>query len=175
MQPSEPFEERTLVLLRHARAEASGPGDHGRPLTASGRVAAADVGSWLSSQGVVPDVALVSDAQRTQETWAEAAEAASWQVEPTLTAALYAAGPDTVLDLVEEVPDEVRTVVVVGHNPTIAYLAGMLDDGLGESAASAALVTGGYAPGTVTVFTLQGTWTQLRGNGATLRSLHVGA
>jgi phosphohistidine phosphatase len=174
MQSQQPGSGRTLVLMRHAQAGAAGPTDHERPLTAAGMAAAADLGVWLAARGVVPELVLVSDATRTQQTWAEAAGAAGWHVTPTTTAALYAAGPDTVLDLLQEVPDDITTVVVVGHNPTVAYLAGMLDNGLGDAQASTELVTGGYAPGTATVFDVAVSWSGLREQGATLRLLHVG-
>jgi len=61
-----------LILLRHGEAEAGSEtgGDFGRRLTARGREASAAVASALADVGLIPDLALVSAAVRTRETWA---------------------------------------------------------------------------------------------------------
>lgn len=152
---------RTLVLVRHAKASASAPTDHDRPLTDQGREAARAAGEWIGSQGLVADAALVSDALRTRETWELLAEGAGWDVEPELSPALYAADPQSALDLVADTAADARCLVVVGHNPTVALLAQQLDDGTGDPAAADAMITGGYPPGTVTVFEVPGEWSGL--------------
>ena len=63
---------RTLVLLRHAKAEAAGsdaPDDAERPLTARGHADAAAAGAWLARHGLLPDVVICSPARRTRQTW----------------------------------------------------------------------------------------------------------
>lgn len=152
---------RTLVLMRHAKASASAPTDHDRPLTDQGREAARAAGEWLGSQGLAADAALVSDAVRTRETWELVAEGARWDVAPQLSAPLYAADPQSALDLVTGTEADVRCLVVVGHNPTVAFLAQQLDDGAGDSEAVDAMITAGYPPGTVTVFEVSGEWADL--------------
>lgn len=165
---------RTLVLLRHALAVSSAPSDHARELSERGRRAAAEVGTWLTQIGVAPDLALVSDAARTVQTWEEASLAAGWNVAPERSAALYAAGPEALLDLVREVDPAVASLVVVGHNPTMAYLAEMLDDGAGDDDAITGLVSAGYPPGSATVFAVRGEWSELSSDGATVTGFHVG-
>ena len=54
---------------------------------------------------------------------------AGWDLEGTLEDALYDAGPESALDLIRATDEHVRTLVVVGHNPTMASLATLLDDG----------------------------------------------
>ena len=61
---------RTLVVVRHSKAERQAPTDFERQLSDRGRVDGADLGAWLAQQGVVCDAALVSAAHRTEETWA---------------------------------------------------------------------------------------------------------
>lgn len=129
---------------------------------------------WLHEQGIVPDVALVSDALRAQETWAEIATSAQWDLEPDLLAALYAAGPESVFDLLRETKDDAQTLVVIGHIPTIAYLAELLDDGDGDDAAITSLVSGGYPPCAMTVFAVTAGWSHLGSGSGTLKSFHVG-
>ena len=85
------------------------------------------------------EAALVSDARRAHETWLHLALGAGWDVEPVLSPALYAAGPDAALDLLRETDAGTGTLVVVGHNPTMAYVAELLDDGDGGGAAEVSL------------------------------------
>lgn len=159
--------------MRHARAESSAETDAERRLTPRASAEAADTGRWLGALGVVPDHALVSAATRTRETWAAVATAAGWTVEPTYDEGLYAADPDTALDLVRAVADEVRTLVVVGHNPTVAVLAQLLDDGEGDRATTDAMV-GGFPPGATAVLEVAGSWADLAEGTARTTGFHVG-
>ena len=84
----------------------------------------------------------MSSARRTASTWLALAEGGSFEAEATYSEALYAAGPETALDLVRETDDDVTALVVVGHNPTMAYLAQLLDDGTGDEEAGRQMATG---------------------------------
>ena len=165
---------RTLVVVRHAKAEAAAPTDHERRLADRGRDDAADAGRWLAGREVVPDHALVSDAARAVDTWEELATAAGWDLEHDASASLYEAGPEAALDLLRELPVGATTVVVVGHNPTMASLAELLDDGEGDDDAMTALVTEGFPTSAVTVFEVDGDWADLDESGATVVAFHVG-
>ena len=81
-------------------------------------------------------------------------------VEPTASEALYGAGPETALDLVRETPDDVRRLVVVGHNPTMAYLAPLLDDGEGDDGGREQMAAG-FPTGALAVFEVRGAWADL--------------
>jgi phosphohistidine phosphatase len=165
--------ERVLVVMRHSKAEQDGPTDFERPLARRGVADARAAGAWLASQGVEPDLALVSAAVRTTQTWEAVAEAAGWELAATYDRSLYAAGPETTLDLVSEVPADIRGVVVVGHNPTVAYLAQLLDDGEGDAAAAAEMAFG-YPTSAVTVFAYDGAWADLAPGSARVVAFHVG-
>lgn len=165
---------RRLVVMRHGKAEATGPSDHERALAARGRADAAETGRWLGEQGIEPDAALVSDALRTQETWAAVAEGAGWDLDPELSSSLYAAGPDAAIDLVRETDPEVGTLVVVGHNPTMAYVAELLDDGDGDGDATTGLITRGFPTSALAVFTVPGDWSTVGPGTCQLESFHVG-
>ncbi len=168
-----PASPRTLVVMRHAKAEQAGPTDFERELAERGRQDGAAAGGWLAARGIVPDVALVSAATRTQQTFTAVAQGAQWTLEPTLDRGLYAADPDTALDLVRSLDDDVSTVVVIGHNPTMAYLATMLDDGEGDPDAAIG-VTGGFPTSALAVFAYDGTWGELAAGSARVTAYHVG-
>ena len=172
-QPSSDVPRR-LVVMRHAKAVATAPSDHERALAERGRAQAESVGRWLREQQVDPDAALVSDALRTRQTWEQVALAAAWDLVPDLSAALYAAGPDSALDLVREVDPGVRTLVLVGHNPTMAYLAQLIDDGDGDPDATTSLLTRGLPTSALAVFGLDLEWRDLGPGAGRLHAFRAG-
>lgn len=174
MQQSSTDVPRRLVVMRHAKAEPTAPSDHGRALADRGRRDAEGVGRWLRAQGIRPDAALVSDALRTQQTWELVAAGASFDLDATFSAALYAAGSDTTFDLIRELDASVRTLVVIGHNPTMASIAELLDDGDGDAAASTQLVTRGLPTSALAVFTVADDWADLGPGAGRLEAFHVG-
>jgi phosphohistidine phosphatase len=122
---------RRLILFRHAKAEprAAGMEDFDRPLSERGRQDAALMGRVLAGAGLVPDVALVSPARRTSETWVFARDAFP-PIRAQLNRALYDASPATIRAEVEAVADRADTLVVVGHNPGLHQTAvDLLADG----------------------------------------------
>jgi phosphohistidine phosphatase len=159
--------------MRHGKAEQGGRTDFERELAARGRRDSEDTGAWLARQGLVPDHALVSAAQRAVGTWQSVASGGGFDVEPHLSQILYGAGPETALDLLRESPADATTVIVVGHNPTIAYLASLLDDGHGDPAVASEMMSG-YPTSAVAVFEFDGAWSELAEGGARLVGFHVG-
>ncbi|HEX6248005.1 MAG TPA: histidine phosphatase family protein, partial [Nocardioidaceae bacterium] len=101
------------------------------------------------------------------------AAAAAYDVEARTDDAWYAAGPESALDLLREVDPDARTVLVVGHNPTIAFLAQTLDSGEGDPEAAAGMHAG-YPPGALTVLELDGDWADLDLGGARVVAFRSG-
>lgn len=117
----------TLVLLRHGKSDWSGgEPDHLRPLARRGRRQVPEAGRWLAGHVGVIDLAVVSTAERTRETWRLAA--AELEASPPVRedARVYAASPRSLLDVIGEVPAEAATVVLVGHNPGLEDLVASL-------------------------------------------------
>ncbi|GAB2862080.1 SixA phosphatase family protein [Nocardioides pacificus] len=164
---------RRLVLMRHAQAESHADSDAARDLTAGGRKDAAQAAAWLTEQGFAPDHALVSAATRTRSTWTELVAGTGWTIDPDVDRGLYSAGPETALDLVRLAPATARSLIVVGHNPTIAYLAQLLDDGEGDQQAGAAMAAG-YPTAALATFEYDGEWGDLAFGSARLVAFHVG-
>lgn len=122
--PSDLLIDRTLVLLRHAKAvpPESMP-DLERPLADRGRADAAAAGRYLVAQGIEAELVLCSPSIRTRETWQYAAEAGALATDVWYDRRIYSAGTDELLEVIYDVPAEVRTVVMVGHAPGIPWLA----------------------------------------------------
>ncbi|WP_300679485.1 histidine phosphatase family protein [Nocardioides sp.] len=157
---------RTLVVVRHAKAEQFGPSDHERPLAERGLRDAALAGRMLAEAGIVADQLLVSTALRTRQTCAAISDAAGWQVEPWIDSTLYDAGVDTVLELLHALPEDATTAVVIGHNPTIAMTAHLLDDGTG-------VALGEFDTCAVAVFDVDVSWADVDAATCRLRSFAV--
>lgn len=109
---------KRLIVMRHAKSDwdAGAESDHERPLNARGRREAPSVGKHLGELGAAPDLAVVSDATRTRETWDRISKGfpkAEMVVEP----AFYLAGIDAVRARLERVPSSAKTILVLGHNP----------------------------------------------------------
>jgi phosphohistidine phosphatase len=151
--------DHTLVLLRHASAEPLAPSDAERALTPQGHAEARAAGAWLAGRPTVPDRALVSDARRARETWAGVADAAGWTLEPEYDAGLYSADTDSALDLVRLTDEGVRTLLLVGHNPTVASLVQVLDDGDGTEGTE--VLRRGFPAGSAAVFEFACRWDEL--------------
>lgn len=116
---------KRLVLLRHAKAVPHGSAkDFDRGLEPRGRVEAGRAARLLADLGLAPDVAVISPARRTQETWA--------QVSPILHAGaveldetVYEADARTLLACAQR-RAEADTVLIVGHNPGLKDVARLL-------------------------------------------------
>jgi phosphohistidine phosphatase len=143
---------RTLVLLRHAKAENPGDvPDHERKLTETGRSDADAAGAWLADEGLRPQLVLCSTATRTRLTWHGVSLALAQSKESAIApevhyeAGLYDGGRTEVVDLLRAVPDDVRTVLVIGHNPTMSDVSALLHPHDPRQAVGFELKTSGLA------------------------------
>jgi phosphohistidine phosphatase len=152
---------RRLIVVRHAKAEPFAASDHARALTERGHADARDVGTFLRESELLPDHAVVSSAVRTRQTWDDLAETAGAADCPvTFEDAVHTGSPDRVLEALRAVPPAARTVLLVGHNPTAAYLCHFLDDGGGDPSATSGMLRG-FAPASACVLEIEVPWTDL--------------
>ena len=163
---------RQLIVMRHAKAEPFASTDHARALTDRGHADAAAVGTWLSEAGAVPDHAVVSTAVRARETWFDVARASGAGVEPSFDQGLYHGGVDAALEALHAAPEDAMAVIVVGHNPTAAYVAHLLDDGTGDPTAIREMLKG-YPANAMAVLELEVPWSDLGPETGRLIDFHV--
>lgn len=161
-----------LTVMRHAKAEQSAPSDFERALADRGRADARAAGEWLAEQGWVPDHALVSAALRTQETFVCVAEGGDFSVQPDFDRSLYSADPESVVDLIRLVPDDVRSLLLIGHNPTMGSLAQLLHDGTGDEDAITEMA-GDFPTGALALLEYDGAWADLAWTTCSLAGFHV--
>ncbi len=143
--------------------------DHARPLNARGRLAAASMRGVFENLGFVPDSVLVSTAVRTMETLAALEP---WDETPLIDPldSLYLASGPQILSVLQAVPETVRSVLLIGHNPGLHDLARTLlgdqADHPGDEAARA--LAAAYPTGALAEFTVPGPWAALGEGGARL-------
>ncbi|HWC62701.1 MAG TPA: histidine phosphatase family protein [Rhizomicrobium sp.] len=117
---------KRLYLLRHAKAVPSEPSldDHARELTVRGMHDAGAMARYLRKNGFIPDLMLISTSARTRQT----ADLVLREIgaKADYRDALYLAEAGKILGMVQAVAQGVEGLMVVGHNPGLEELAGLL-------------------------------------------------
>ncbi|MET7649224.1 histidine phosphatase family protein [Streptomyces sp. NPDC005426] len=148
---------RRIVLLRHAKAEWSQDSDHERPLAERGRKDAPVAGRKLADSGIVFDLALCSTAARTRETWKLAVHEMPERPRTVYEERLYEASLGELIALIDETSDDVRNLLVIGHNPGMHAVADALA-GSAEGDALARMTSGGFPTAAFAVVEFSGAW-----------------
>lgn len=160
---------RTLVLMRHAKSDyPAGVADHDRPLAPRGIREAGLAGNWLRDNAPDIDLVLCSSAVRTRQTLARTGIVAP----VTFLDALYGAAPGTMIAEINDVGDDVGTLMVVGHEPTISNVALGLA-GPDSDRTAAEQIHAKYPTSGIAILRVPGSWTGLELGGAELASFHV--
>jgi phosphohistidine phosphatase len=151
----------TLHLLRHAKSswKDSSLADVDRPLNSRGRRAVDSLRQYFGRIELDVDLVLVSPAQRTRETWAGIAPAFLDDPRVRFEPAIYGAAADDLLSMLRGVDGAASSVLLIGHNPGVEELAGVLA-GRGEDAALADL-RHGYPTGGFATLTFDVGWREL--------------
>lgn len=152
-----------LFLLRHAKAESalSGVSDHDRILTEKGRRDAGMLAQAMRKAGLAPEVVLVSTATRTRQTLEELETASVWDEWPNIDALpqLYMATLPQLLNTIRDLPETVRSALIIGHNPGLHELALRLA-GHSRADSPALRLAQGYPAATLSEFLVAGSWRQ---------------
>ncbi|MER7048734.1 SixA phosphatase family protein [Streptomyces jumonjinensis] len=121
-----PAEPRRIVILRHAKADWAEDSDHERPLAERGRKDAPVAGRRLARSGIAVDLAVCSTAVRTRETWKLAVHELPERPRTVYEDRLYEASLGEIIALLNETPDDVSNLLIIGHNPGMHALADAL-------------------------------------------------
>ncbi len=146
---------RFLIIMRHAEAKDGLPHeDKARLLTRYGHSQAQSCGRELRAAGYIPEVIIRSDAKRIEQTSEELQT--QWGAPPQvivdsrLYTPLQGLTDDNLLHFYSRVADQAdnaaTTLMILGHNPTIAHVAGLLSRGMPDQLAT------GYPSATACVF-----------------------
>ena len=85
--------------------------------------------SGSPTTGIAPDLTLCSTAARTRETWKLAVHELPHRPKTVYEERLYEASLGELIALLNEVPDDINDLLVIGHNPGVHALADALAGG----------------------------------------------
>lgn len=119
---------RRILLFRHAKSDWSDPdmADRDRRLNRRGEEAAPKIGAYLARHRLIPQRVLCSTARRARDTWELVAAELPSPPPVSYEERLYNARPDAILDVLRDLGKDVRSALVVGHNPGLQELATLL-------------------------------------------------
>lgn len=168
--------ERTLTLVRHAKAEqVPGKPDHDRELAQRGRKDARAIGVWLSdpAHAVMQDLVLCSTAQRTRQTLDGIRAGGACPSDIRFDERIYEASAASLLEVLREVPDSVKTVLMIGHSPAVPVLATSLAHNDSGSSDVMDRLSLKFPTSGVAVLGFDGAWARLAPETAYLRDFVV--
>ena len=119
---------KTLFLLRHAKSHGKDETlpDFDRPLTRRGKRAAETVGRYLRTNARIPELILSSTAVTTRTTVELLVKAAKWTTEVRYDERIYAADGMRLAEVVAQIENDRKVVLIAGHNPGIEELLALL-------------------------------------------------
>jgi phosphohistidine phosphatase len=120
---------RRLTLLRHGKAQSIDAGAvvFERALSRRGGSVAREIAARILARDLIPDLILVSPAERawaTAEIIADACELDAKQVQAARE--LYLAEPETIWRLVTQQDARLHHLMICGHNPGLSQIASRL-------------------------------------------------
>lgn len=160
---------KTLHLPRHAKSSWKDPtlNDHERPLSKRGRAAAKAMAKHLERTRIAPDIVLCSTAVRAKQTLGHFAKRLR-PAKVVFEAGIYEAPHRNLWKFLWALPEQVQTVVMIGHNPGLNELAlEVADTGSLNQLSS---FEGKFPTGALATFSFDGMWKDLQPHSAHLIS-----
>jgi len=133
--------------MRHAKSSRENPNlkDIERPLLPKGERRAMVISEKLGMNGITPDMILCSPAIRARETARIVVESLGLSNERIqIENDIYFGSITDMIDLLKTLPEDVESVVMVGHNPTITELCNRFNTFQIENLTTAGLVAFGF-------------------------------
>ena len=118
-----------LYLLRHAKSDwkKEATTDFERPLSKRGMSNAPRMAAWLAKQANIPATIISSPALRAYQTAAIFAHALDVQAKDIqFDKRIYEASLDTLLAVIRALPEQEKSVLLIGHNPGLDFLLQVL-------------------------------------------------
>lgn len=115
---------KTLYIVRHAKSSWDYPGltDHDRPLLPVGIKKTNRIVGFLQERQTKVDLLLSSTAKRAFETANMIANGIGYPVDQIVKDSdLYHASEDEIYSTLFALPDNINSVMLFGHNPTLTY------------------------------------------------------
>ena len=134
---------KKILLVRHGRTEEKSQGqrDQDRSLTTEGMQNSSLMGDYLSNQGIDPELIITSDALRAQQTANLIAEQLKYPIQKIhINTNIYEGSVRVMMTLINQLEDRYSSVMMVGHNPSMLYLAEYLSKAEIESLTTCGII-----------------------------------
>lgn len=124
---------KTIYLLRHAKSswKDESLSDIERPLNGRGQKASETMGAFLKREKVMVDLVLSSSAVRARQTTDRLLAAANISTDVRFDERIYEAEVQRLLEIVKQIENTKKSVLLVGHNPGfeefLEWLTGTFD------------------------------------------------
>ncbi len=114
---------KRLMLMRHGEAQVpeKGTPDKWRRLTRKGINDMRHLHRQLLAEGLLPQFALASNANRTEMTLVEVMGGSDYQGDIDFSAELYDADKDIIIQKAAELDDQYQSALIVAHSPGIYH------------------------------------------------------
>jgi phosphohistidine phosphatase len=122
---------KQLFICRHAKSSWKHPEltDFDRPLNSRGKEDAPRMGNILADKGITPNLILTSPANRAKTTALTMADALNFPLEAIQeNAGIYLADTGTLIKILGNLPADINSFMIFGHNPGFTDLANLLGD-----------------------------------------------
>lgn len=121
---------KKLYLIRHAKSDWSNPNleDFDRPLNKRGEKNAPFMAELLNSKKIKPDLIISSPAYRAKKTATIIADKTSYNSNIIFDEHLYESSLQTILEIINFLEDNIHSLFLIGHNPSLNILAFYLVD-----------------------------------------------
>ncbi len=157
---------RVLILMRHGKSSyPDGVHDHERPLAPRGTREAGLAGDWIRNTQPPVDAVLCSTSTRTRLTLA----ATGIDAPAEYSDLLYGATPAQVLYAIAGVESQVRTLLVIGHDPGVPGAAMALD----PHSRHANRISEKFPTSALATLSLSDEWAGIHAAGVSLTAFHV--
>ncbi|MEJ5314774.1 MULTISPECIES: histidine phosphatase family protein [Anaerolinea] len=119
---------KTLLIMRHGKSSWKDPAlpDRERPLAKKGIKASRRMGLFIQEKELIPQRILCSSARRSVQTAQLFCETCGCPDTVEVLDELYMAEAETYIRALQNLPDELERVMIIGHNPGLEFLLQML-------------------------------------------------
>jgi len=122
---------KTLYIIRHGKSAWDNPSikDHDRTLLQEGIERTNKVAKFLASRNIMPDLIVSSSATRAFETAKILAHELHYSEDDIrVETDIYDQGTAYLMELLYGLPNEISSVMLIGHNPTFTHFANKFID-----------------------------------------------
>ncbi len=119
---------KTLYIIRHAKSSWDGiEEDINRPLNNRGKSNAPMIGHVLLKKGVKPNLIISSPALRAKTTALLIAKEIGYDEDSiAFDESIYESSTQNIINIINSVSDEVKSLAIVGHNPALTDVINVL-------------------------------------------------